>query len=321
MPFTIESIPLNTEYFRGPQGFTGPAGPVGVERGGTGAVGAQGEAGPAGAQGVQGAPGIDLIGPRGLIGVVGIIGDFGEFGPTGSIGPQGATGPQGAQGFPSLLPSGPPGSPGAQGVTGPAGGGATGAQGEVTGPPGIQGAEGNFVEQKMSTGMIYRDDPSLTLFEANFVPNFELIKSRAAGTHPCNPFNLTVWNQPPLNFRNLGVFSSDILGQPGGFQIQTGCAGVFWFNYNISFKNESEAVDRVIALECQRGPGVTSVIPGSRSSVTIDQDLVHISHNFIYAASAGDEIGVYAANLDGMPNICMDMDNSNFISRLLIPTS
>jgi len=318
--FTVEKVELNLVYFSGPTGPQGAQGASGEATGGTGPIGSQGARGLSGTPGTQGLPGIDLLGPRGPPGVDGISGDFGTFGAVGS---QGVAGPQGAQGSvgpDSIIPAGPQGDEGPPGPQGAAGPGLTGPAGTMTGPPGAQGVDGEFVEQKKSTGMIFRQDNNDSLFETDSTPTYHLIQGRLAGTHDCNPFDISVWNQPLANNVNSGVFASDLPGEPAGFEIQTDCNGVYWFSYNLTFRNEGEVINREIVLECQVGPGPPILIVGSRSSLTVNDDIVHVSHSFLYDAVAGEQIGIYATNLSGASNICMDIDNSNFVSKLLEPS-
>lgn len=314
--FKVEKLELNLVFFSGPIGPPGFQGAQGEGIGGTGSKGNLGHRGEVGTQGMRGLPGMDLLGPRGSPGIMGLIGDFGKI---GQVGDRGSAGPMGAQGFvgpPSVELSGPIGPEGPPGFQGPAGLGLTGPASSEIGPPGAQGAKGDFIEQKKSTGMILRQNDSTTLFETDTIPIYNPIRGREAGTHDCNPFDLSVWNQGLTNNLNSGVFASDIPGEPAGFEIQANCSGVYWFCYNLTFRNEGEMIDREIVLEC-RGP---DIIPGSRSSLTVNDNIVHVSHSFLYDATAGAQIGIYAANLNGAPNICLDLDNSNFISKLLKPS-
>lgn len=313
---TVQDVQLNLEIFLGPVGFQGAQGVAGTVRGGTGPTGAQGDIGTQGDVGAQGTPGIDLPGPQGAQGTPGTIGPFGNIGTPGTVGDAGFEGAQGIMGAPSPLPNGPPGVQGDVGPPGPPGPGTPGAQGTITGPPGPQGNDGEFTGSNMATAMIYRNSGSAGLFESDANPTFQLIRSRLAGGHDCGAVNISTWNQPVANSLNIQSFNSELPGEPAGFEIQMNYDGTYWFSYNITAFIEGEGVNRVISLEARSTAGTTT-IAGSKSSSTVNDRRVHFSQTFLYDGVAGEQIGVYASNLNGLPNICIDMGNSSFVAKLI----
>ena len=311
---TVQDVKINLEIFLGPRGSQGAQGVSGLIRGQTGPTGAQGDFGTQGDLGAQGPPGIDLPGPQGAQGTPGTFGPFGNIGVAGTRGSPGFSGPRGLMGAPSPLPTGPPGVQGDIGPPGPPGPGIEGAQGTITGPPGPQGSPGEFTGSNIATAMIYRNSFSSGIFESDANPTFQLVRSRLAGGHDCGSFNISTWNQPALNSLNIQTFASELPGQPAGFTIQMNYDGTYWFSYNISAFIEGEGLDRVLSLESRSTSGT---IAGSKSSATINNKTVHFSQTFLYNAVAGEQIGVYASNLNGLPNICIDMGNSSFVAKLI----
>lgn len=312
MSITVEPIKLNYIYFKGPTGATGPPGSTSLTvgpTGFTGSVGNQGNQGPLGTQGASGLGQAGLQGPSGGQGSIGPIGDIGVSGAVGSQGPAGTSGDQGPTGVDSMDAGGPTGPQGPQGTTGASLPGPVGPQGQ-TGP------EGAFNSTEVASGMIYRSESTTDPFETDLDPTFTLIRSRSNGSHPCGAVNVTAWSSL-TNQVNITSFASDLPGEPAGFTIQT--TGVYWFSYNLTILNSGAVTDRVVIFECQVGPGLPFPVAGSRSRTTINDNLTHVSHNFLLLVVAGSQVGLYAAN-QSADNICLDLDNSSFVAKLLEPT-
>tara|TARA_R100001163_G_C5060528_1_gene197341 strand:+ start:1327 stop:2292 length:966 start_codon:yes stop_codon:yes gene_type:complete len=315
--FKLERFEPNLLFFKGPTGPTGPPGFQGEGTGGVGPIGPQGSQGSLGVTGIQGPSGIDLPGPQGAAGMEGIIGLFGDVGERGRLGNAGPTGATGQMGTPSLLPNGPPGAQGAIGAQGPIGDGIPGPTGTIEGVVGDVGEMGQFIDSSKSSGMIYRNDVGPGRFETDPSPNYHLIQSRLAGNHDCGMFDIQVWNRPGLSLVNAGTFESEISGQPAGFRINTDFDGIYWFRYNLTiFLDSTNDIDRIVVLECRSNFG-GGLISGSRSTVNLDSNKMHVSHNFFYRAQGNENIGIYATNLSGTPNLCINIDNSSFVHKLI----
>lgn len=315
MSLNIGKVRLNLIRFQGPQGQPCDSGMAGV----TGPQGDSGRRGPRGLQGFIGTQGLtgDTLGaPVGILGAQGTQGVQGPLGPEGPEGPpgtQGAEGPVGATGPDSVLPSGPPGP---QGPIGPPGAdgtvGAIGPPGS-NGPPGEAGnlgAPGVLTGQTIASGLMTRDTAG-GLIETDMSPTFTLIQSRLSGSHPCGGGNAEAWNGFS-NSINMFTIDSDLVNQPAAFTIQL--AGVYYFKYNFDLSDFATNVD--VILECRSGPGPPVAIPGSRITMSIDNNTHHVSQNFIYQALAGEQIGVYAANTTA-DDICLNFSKGSFVVKLL----
>lgn len=308
MSFFISKIKTNLSAFTGRIGPTGPIGVNGTQ-GFTGILGIEGLSGILGVQGFNGFTG----GPSdfGLQGSQGLLGDQGFLGPSGNSGPLGN---QGLTGL-NTVSIGDTGPIGFQGESGPFG--LQGFLGDIgmSGLQGLQGVTGSIPNFQSASGLIFR--PSIGgIVETNLLPVFNLIQGQP-GPNGCTGIDIDAWFTGD-NLSNISIIDGNIATQPAQFVPQI--SGIYLFTYNIDITDDDDDASFMnnIMFECQVGPGVPLTIPGSRASITVDDLGNHVSHNFLYQALTGEEIGVYIAN-SLMDGICLNFRKSSFVAKLLQP--
>jgi len=235
-------------------------------------------------------------------------------GPRGAQGEDGDMGPMGIQGA-----QGKNGRPGGKGLVGFQGDlgedGLAGVVGEV-GDVGEDGFSGRFIDEGISTAMIFRVSSDTGQFGNNlFYPNFQLVESRLASLGaPCGNVNTSVWNNSG-NVINMGLFNSQLGGsQPAGFLVTLNVKNYYTITYNLSmFINALIPV--VFFLEVRNL--VTGVAyPGSRSSVSVGTLQKHVSHTFLANVGLGSQIGLFISHEEvgeGDDKICVKILNSKFL--------
>jgi hypothetical protein len=243
---------------------------------------------------------LPLQGPRGVQGFDGSDGYTGNQGFVGKDGRLGGNGGAGSQGD-----AGPTGVDGEQGF-----------QGSV----GFEGLVGGFVENPVSTGMIFRINPVAGKFSNKlFYPDFQLFESKLATPDgACGNINTSVWNNKS-NLINIGVLNSQLgANEPAGFFINQMVKpkDLYMISYNLTFFLMS-SIPNIFFFECRNlSTGLT--YPGSRSSVSTKSDLrKHLSHTFLATATPGSQIGLFVSHDEvgegGDNNICIQILNSNFL--------
>lgn len=315
MSFQVTQVKLNLIRFIGPPGPPGEIGPLGNQGllGMTGPTGPQGSQGPTGSTGPPANPCGAPIGPPGAKGSQGDQGSPGPQGPQGLPGSIGTVGPTGFQGqtvFDPLAPIGPTGPTGPQGPQGIDG--TDGSPGPIgtQGPPGNQGSTG-FYPGSIATGLIYHPTTG-GLIETDEDPVFTLIQSRMAGSHPCSGVDEVAWTNF-TNLVNVGTTDGELIGQPAKFLFQI--SGVYFVSYNIDLQDEDDDASFLshALVECYLDG---FLLPGSRSSITVDGVHRHLSHSFLCIVIAGQEIGVYIANTL-QDDVCMNFNKATFVVKLL----
>ena len=132
------------------------------------------------------------------------------------------------------------------------------------------------------------------------------------GPNTCSANNITLWNNT-ANLTNVSIVN----GEVGPAQFQVGQAGTYLVGYHLDISDQDDAPLSLTNLffECQSSG---FAIEGSRSSITVDTQNIHISNKFLAPLLQGDQIGLFAAN-DLQNDLCINVNKATFWLKRLGP--